>query len=141
MARSDARHPGKVHDPDDPGATVGITEEGLRFRDIAEDIVQKLHSFRTEEVKSREIISQMTRIVSALKGDLSKSPPLNCAVQRRSQIELFTELVSTFTTDLPAEVLDGIYRPMKTFYCNYEREKALELRRKTVGKRKRTPLE
>lgn len=113
--------PGGASDPADARVYTGITEEGHKFREIADRVLSELQGFRAEQTRSDEIKAGISEIVEKMKDDQSKHDRLPVVQELKGNVEYWQQLFSVISDEnIPAPVIEAFYRPMRSVFSQYE---------------------
>lgn len=123
---------GKINDPDDPGRSIAITEDGREFLPIAQSIVDQLNGFRSEESVRKELIRECRKMVTTMRSNLSHPVKRKVALLIESNIVQLEILIDAFDNSTPIDLLKSIRDALRRLYQRYESELAR-------AKRKRAP--
>lgn len=125
----------RMSDPQDPGVNVEMTEAGRELFDIAEAVISQLSEFRTDRVKSEELLAGMRKRVGVMLADLGGDEPTRAAQKVAEHIRIQHRLAQTLTSATPFDALQEIDAVSRTFFAQYETERGIELRSRERRKR------
>ncbi len=113
--------PGKIHDPDDPRISIGITEAGHQFYKVAEEIFLALDGFRTEEAIRTEAMTDMKVMLGKMQARLrqsKKTDPIHAAMRHIKEQQGYLD---SLPDSAPLDLVLGMRRLMRRFFANMER--------------------
>lgn len=121
--------PGRISDPEDPGVSVAVTEEGRKFFDLAEELLEKLTTFRTVGARRQEEILTMQLMVGKMHADLTSSVPSIGALRERRAIEMLHRTVACLNEETPLKALVTLKKRLWRTFSAYEAQKLSESRK------------
>jgi len=127
----------KMHDPDDPGVNVKITEDGTKLFCIAKCLTGKLTDFRAEEAKAAEILGRMNGMIAKMRTDLESKKPSRTVLSVKDKVEFQTKTIAEMTEKTPLQAIEAVYPYLRRFFATYEDQLNRE-RRKPSRKGKRS---
>ena len=119
---------GHVRDPENARVKVGLTEDGRKLFDIAEQTVNLLGDFRSEDAKSEEALASMRTMIKKMQDDLTSDTPTNVALSLRDNIETFNGLCDPLDATTTPETLKTFDAAIRKIFSECERLHAKELR-------------
>lgn len=111
--------PGAINDPQNPGLSIGLTEEGLKFHTTASKTIAILSGARSDDAKRAELMGEMSMILCKMEATLSKRNPLLVSV--RGNIKFMRDAFSSFTNVTPILFLEQFARRMRFFFTDFEK--------------------
>lgn len=118
---------GEVWDPQDTRISVGITEEGQKFRDVAERIIDELQGFRSPEARRDELTAAMAAMILKMQNGLAVSQSIS------TNLERFQDWLDACRGELPIEMVKILHDQMRLFFSEYEVRANKERRGKRKG--------
>lgn len=125
----------KMHDPDDLGVNVKITEEGLQLIDLAKPLIENLASFRTDAAKAEELLTRMNGMIAKMRTDLEGKKPSRTVLAVKDKIEFQAKSIAELPGKTPLQMIEAIYRLLRRFFATYEAQLKRERRRFRKTKR------
>jgi DNA-binding MarR family transcriptional regulator len=110
---------GIAHDPEDARVSVGSTEEGLQFFEVAEMVIEALQGARSNEARYGAMFEEVETLVAKLEADL-KARKNDVIETIRPNVEEFRRVINGFNSELPLDVMDKYRRVMRQFFASYE---------------------
>jgi molybdenum-dependent DNA-binding transcriptional regulator ModE len=110
---------GGAHDPEDARVSIGFTEEGLQFFEVAEMVIEALQGARSHEARYGAMFEEVETLVAKLEADL-KARKNDVIETIRPNVEEFRRVINGFNSELPLDVMDKYRRVMRQFFASYE---------------------
>lgn len=119
---------GKAFDPQDARVSIGLTEDGLKFREIAARAVEDLKGFRTEKSKRDEIKAEMADMIHKMQVDARGRNMLAVAELVSENVKMFQEVLDACHDEVPLETIEVFHSRIRIFFAMYEVRKNRETR-------------
>jgi hypothetical protein len=127
--------PGKIHDPQNPRISIGVTDDGRAFYDVSIGILQMLKDARSEAAVRNWLVEDYTKMVKVMSNGLRK-------LRNPEKWQLFTDRVSDFESNLESvstiqnvEALKAAHAIVRTYFKRYEKD----IRKETKPLKRATP--
>lgn len=133
--------PGKIVDPDDPRVSIGITEAGRDFHDVAERVISDLTGFRDESAKRRDIMDEISSMIANMQADRNRRNVLPVAILNGDKIDFFQKTLDSLPEEMPVELLEVYRSNLRQFFNRYEGCRNKERRRKMPTPQPSIPTE
>lgn len=144
---------GGVRDPENPRVSIGVTDEGQDFFELAQAVLTDLANFRSPGARYQEARDDIQDIVCKLEADL-RDRSNDVAKMLRPNIETFRHVASTLHPDIESFRHEGETNPDKTildfvesfrrniriFFTEYE-NRCADAKRRKRGKVKRRTMD
>ena len=119
--------PGKVHDPENAGVSVGITDAGNELFELARKVVAGLTGFRSKEARYQEMVDDIQDLIRKLELDL-RSKRNDVITSIRSNVETFRKTFDNFDSAMPLDIVDTYRRNLRLFFRSAARRVGQECR-------------
>jgi len=116
--------PGKVSDLENARISIGLTDEGLEFREIAVAAVDALVGSRTEAASRADLLGEMAVMLGKMRAALDgmRNPRIAEAQPNVEAMEaLFELMVSDTEVEAPIDALKNINKSTRRFFGMFER--------------------
>lgn len=110
---------GAVHDPDNAGVSVGITEDGNELFELASAVIAGLTEFRTKEARYQEMVDDINDLVRSLELDI-RNKKNDVIASIRPNVEMFRKTLDNFDPELPLDFVETYRRNVRLFVAEYE---------------------
>lgn len=115
---------GGAFDPQDARVSIGITEEGRKFRDVAERIVDELNAFRSEQARRDELTDAMATMILKMQSDLAVAQSIS------TNLTTFQGILDVCRDGAPIEAVKILHDQLRLFFSEYEIRASREARLK-----------
>lgn len=130
---------GKVHDPDNAGVSVGITDAGNELFELAGAVVAVLTDFRSKEARYQEMVDDIQDLIRKLELDL-RSKRNDVITSIRSNVEMFRKTFDNFDPELSLDFVETYRRNIRLFFTEYE-ERCKQGKKRKKGKATKVEVE
>jgi len=127
--------PGKITDPENPGVSVGLTDDGQAFYDLSLNLLDQLNAARAETAVRQWLIDDCTKMLRVMRHGLKM-------LRNPDKWQRFTQSVAEFESNLYSvstiENIGGLrsfHTIVRVYFRRYERE----IRKETKPVKKATP--
>lgn len=112
--------PGAINDPQNPGVSIGLTDEGREFHTTASHAIAALSGARSEAAERAELMEEMSTILGKIEVALAtKKSPLISPV--RQNVDFMRKVFSSLPDETPMLFLEQFGRRMRFFFTDFEK--------------------